>query len=191
MPVQFIKIMTARLIYREEQPFRQSIIPWIIFVSILFMIGGFSVSFYQQLYLGKPYGDEPMSNNGLIWSSIISFIVMSTMFIFILSGSLVTEIWTDGIRYKFTPLIRKIRHIPVTEIVSAEVEKYRPLAEFGGWGWRKRLLSRKTAFNVSGRIGIRVTLKKGSQIVFGTRQEEAMKRAVNKMMQPDTNKYVI
>ena len=183
--------MTARLIYREEQPFRQSFIPWIIFTAILFMIGSFSVSFYQQLYLGKPYGDEPMTNNDLIWSSIVSFVVMSVVFIFILSGSLVTEIWTDGIRYKFTPLIRKMRHIPLTEIVSAEVEKYRPLAEFGGWGWRKRLLSRKTAFNVSGRVGIRVTLKKGSQIVFGTRQQDEMKRAVNKMMQPDTIKYGI
>jgi len=157
--------------------------------SIVFIIVGFGIGFYKQLYLGEPYGDEPMSNNGLIWSSIFSFLFMSAAFIFMLSGNLVTEIWSDGIRYKFPPLIRKLRHIPLSEIASVEVAKYRPLVEFGGWGWRKRLLSRKTAYNVSGRIGIRVTLKKGNQIVFGTRQEEAMKRAVNKMMQQDTNKY--
>ena len=178
--------MTARLIYKEEQPFRKSIIPWIILVSILFMVGGFSVSFYQQLYLGRPYGDEPMSNNGLIWSSIISFVVLSAIFIFMLSGNLVTEIWSDGIRYKFTPLIRKMRHIPLSDIVTVEVEKYRPLAEFGGWGWRKRFLSRKTAFNVRGRIGIRVTLKNRSQILFGTQQQEEMKRAVGKMLMQNT-----
>jgi hypothetical protein len=182
MPVQFINFMTARLIYKEEQPFRKSIIPWIILVSILFMIGGFSVSFYQQLYLGKPYGDEPMSNNGLIWSSIISFIVLSAIFIFVLSERLVTEIWSDGIRYKFTPLIRRMRHIPLSDIVTAEVVKYRPIIEFGGWGWRKRFLSRKIAFNVSGRIGVRITLKNGSQILFGTQQQEEMKRAVGKML---------
>jgi hypothetical protein len=182
MPVQFTSSMTTRLIYREEQPFRQSFIPWIIFASILFMIGGFSVSFYQQLYLGKPYGNEPMSDNGLIWSSIISFIVMSAVFILILSGSLVTEIWTDGIKYKFTPFIRKMRHIPLSDIVSVEVEKYRPLSEFGGWGWRKRFLSRKTAFNVSGRMGVRITLKNRSQILFGTRRQDEMKRAVSKML---------
>jgi hypothetical protein len=177
---------TARLIYREEQSFRNSIIPWIMLVVMLFLIGGFSVSFYQQLYLGKAYGDEPMSDNNLIWSSIISFVVVSSVFVFILSGSLVTEIWSDGIRYKFPPLIRKMRHLPLTDIVSAEVEKYRPILEFGGWGWRKRFLSRKTAFNVSGRIGLRVTLKNGSQILFGTRQEQEMKRAVEKMFSQNT-----
>ncbi len=174
--------MAAKLIFSEEQPFRQSYIPWIMIVCILLVIGGFGVSFYQQLYLGKPYGDEPMSNNGLIWSSIFSFIVISGVFIFILSGNLVTEIWSDGIRYKFPPLIRKMRYIPLSEIAEVEVAKYRPVMEFGGWGWRKRLLSRKTAFNVSGNIGVRVTLKKGSQILFGTHQQDEMKRAVEKML---------
>jgi hypothetical protein len=181
--------MVSRLIYREEQSFRQSIAPWLMLVVILFMIGGFGVGFYQQLYLGRPYGNEPMSNNGLIWSCIFSFIVVSVVFIFILSGSLVTEIWSDGIRYKFPPLIWKMRHIPLAEIAEIEVEKYRPLIEFGGWGLRKRFLSRKTALNIRGKIGVRVTLKKGSQILFGTQKQNEMKRAVLKMMQPDMNKY--
>jgi len=79
-----------------------------------------------------------------------------------------------------------MRHLPLSDIVSAKVEKYRPILEFGGWGWRKRFLSRKTAFNVSGRIGLRVTLKNGSQILFGTRQEQEMKRAVEKMLLQNT-----
>lgn len=178
-----------RLIYKEEQSFRQSFIPWIMIVSILIMIGGFGVSIYQQLYLGKPYGDEPMSNNGLIWSSILSFVVMSTVFIFILSGNLVTEIWSDGIRYKFSPLVRKMKHIPLSEIASVDVSKYRPIAEFGGWGWRKRLISRKTAYNVSGNIGIRVIRNNGSQVMFGTHKQDEMKRAVDKMMNRNTEKY--
>ncbi len=178
-----------RLIYKEEQSFRQSVVPWIMLASGLLMIGGFGIAFYQQLYLGKTYGDEPMSNNGLIWSSIIAFFAMSAFFILILNAVLVTEIWSDGIRYKFPPLIRKTRHIPLSEIASVIVAKYRPIAEFGGWGYRKRLISRKTAYNVSGRIGIRVTLKNGRQIMLGTRQQEQMKRAVSKMMQPDPTKY--
>lgn len=180
-----------RLIYSEEQSFRQSFYPWIMLVTIIFVIGGFGIGFYQQLYLGKPYGDEPMSDNGLILSSIFTFLVMSAAFIFILSAKLTTEIWSDGIRYKFPPLVPRMRHIPISDMVSAEVEKYRPIVEFGGWGWRRKLLRRKTAYNVSGRIGIRVTKKDGYQILFGTRHEEEMKRAVKKMMQPDTIKYSI
>jgi hypothetical protein len=136
--------------------------------------------------MGKPYGDEPRNNNELIWSSIISFIVMSSVFVFVLSGYLVTEIWSDGIRYKFPPLIRKMRHIPIKEIVDIKVEKYRPLMEFGGWGWRRRFITRKTAFNVRGSLGVRVTLKKGSQILFGTQQQDEMKRAVEKMLKTIT-----
>lgn len=181
--------MSAKLIYREDQSFRQSVIPWIILASILFMIGGFSVGFYQQIYLGKPYSEEPMSNDSLVWSSIISFIILSAIFILMLNGRLVTEIWTDGIRYKFTPLISKMRYIPLEDISSVEVSKYSPLFEFGGWGWRRRFLSGKTAFNVSGRIGVRVILKKGSLILFGTQKQEEMKRATDKMMFPDTNNY--
>jgi hypothetical protein len=174
--------MGSRLIYREEQSFRQTIAPWLMLAAIILLVGGFGVSFYQQLYLGRPYGDEPMSNNGLIWSSIVSFVVVSAVFIFILNGSLITEIWSDGIRYKFTPLIRKMRHIPLDHILDVEVAKYRPILEFGGWGWRRRLLTRKTAFNISGNIGIRVTLKNRSQILFGTKKQEEMKRAVEKML---------
>ena len=178
-----------RLIYREEQSFRQTFVLYIMLVAYLMVFGSFGYGLYQQLYLHKPYGDNPMSDNGLLWSGILSVVVMSVAFGFLMSGHLVTEIWTDGIRYKFTPLIRKMKHIPLTEISSAEVTKYRPFSEFGGWGWRKRFLSRKTAYNVSGRIGIRVMKKDGSQILFGTLQQEEMKRAINKMIQPEKNKY--
>jgi hypothetical protein len=180
-----------RLIFREEQSFRQSFIPWLMLAAALFLIGGFGVAFYQQLYLGKPFGNQPASNEGLIWSSIISFIVMSAVFIFILSGNLVTEIWSDGIRYKFPPLIRKMRHIPITEITSAVVSKYNPIVEFGGWGWRKKMISRKKAYNISGNIGIRVIMKNGSQIMFGTRKQEEMKRAVDKMLLQPIDKFGI
>ncbi len=180
-----------RLIFREEQSFRQTFMLFIMLAAYLMVIGSFGYGFYQQLYLGQPYGDNPESDTTLLWTGIITLVVMGAAFSFILSGKLVTEIWSDGIHYKFTPLIRKMKHIPLSEIASAEVTKYRPLQEFGGWGWRKRFLSRKTAFNVSGRIGIRVIKKNGSQVVFGTHQPDEMKRALSKMIQPDATKYSI
>jgi hypothetical protein len=183
--------MMERLLYREEQSFRQSFVPWIMLISCLMVLGGFSVAFYQQFYLGKPYGDNPESDQSLIWSSIFSFIVMAAVFIFILNRTLVTEIWSDGIRYKFPPVVRKMKHIPLSQIASVEVSKYRPIAEFGGWGWRRRLIGRKRAFSVSGRIGMRIIMKNGRQLMFGTRHQDDVKRAVNKMMQPDINKYSI
>ena len=180
-----------RLIYKEEQSFRNSFMLWILLAVILLMISGFGVSFYQQFYLHKPFDDKPMNDNGLLWSGIITTVVVGVIFAMLMSGVLVTEIWSDGIRYKFPPLLRKMRFIPLHDIASAEVGKYSPLLEFGGWGWRKRLLQRKTAYNVSGTTGIRITLKNGSQVMIGTLKREEMKRAVGRMMQPDTHKYSI
>jgi hypothetical protein len=178
-----------RLIFREEQSFRQSFVPWLMLPAWLLTVITFAYGIYQQLYLGKPFGDEPMSNNGLIWSGILSVAVVSSVFILLLKANLVTEIWSDGIRYKFPPLTPKMKHIPLEEITSAEVGKYKPIAEFGGWGWRKRLISRKNAFNVSGNIGLRVTKKDGYQILFGTRKQDEIKRAVEKMKQAKADKY--
>ena len=177
-----------RLIFREEQSFRQTFVLWIMLSAWMLVFGTFSYSLYTQLYLHIPFGDNPTSDPALIWTGIIAVVAVSAAFLFILSGTLVTEIWSDGIRYKFPPLIRKLKYIPVSEIASAEVSKYNPIAEFGGWGWRKRILSRKTAYNISGRIGLRVTRKNGSQVLFGTRQQDEMKRAVEKMLQRDKDK---
>lgn len=174
-----------RLIYSEEQSFRESFVPWLMLGSIVVMVGGFGLAFYEQLYLGRTTVDKTIDNE-LLWSSILSLAVLSGVFLFILNRKLITEIWTDGIRYKFAPFVRKLKHIPLSEIASVEVEKYRPLLEFGGWGVRKRFLSRKTAYNISGNMGMRVIKKNGSQIVFGTMKPDELKRAIAKMKQRGT-----
>ena len=183
MPVRFINIRMEKLLYREEQSFRQSFTIWILLAAYVLVLGIMGYGMYQQLYLGKPFGDNPESDTGLIWSGIIAFVVMNAVFLFMMSARLITEIWSDGIRYKFPPLIRKTRHIPLSEIKSADVERYNPIIEFGGWGWRRRLMSRKTAYNVSGRIGIRVLRNDGRQVMLGTREQDEMKRALARMKQ--------
>lgn len=176
-----------RLIFSEEQSFRQSFVPWIMLASILVMLLGFGVSWYHEFQPGN-YPNQA-ERHALIWSSLIAFVVMTAVFLFILSRKLITEIWTDGIRIKFMPFIRKTKYVGISEIVSAEVTKYNPIIEFGGWGVRKKLFSRKTAYNVSGRVGLRVHLKDGRQIVIGTQKENEIRRAVEKMMQNRIEKF--
>ena len=179
----------GRLIFSEEQSFRQSFVPWIMLASILVMLSGFGASWYHEFQAGN-YVNQA-ERHELIWSSVIAFVVMTTVFLFILSLKLIVEIWTDGIRYSFSPLTRKTKHIKKAEIISAEVAKYNPIVEFGGWGVRKRLFSRKTAYNIRGRVGLRVHLKDGRQIVFGTQKEIELRRAVEKMMQNPGEKFVM
>lgn len=181
----------GKLIYNEEQSFRESFILWVMIAAWLLIILMFGYAFYKQLYLGQPFGDNPSSDKGLIWGGIGSIFTMSVVFIFMLNSHLVTEIWSDGIRYKFPPLLRKERFIPISDIASVEVGKYRPLGEFGGWGWRRRPLSRKTAFNIAGNKGMRVVLKSGKQFIFGTQKEDELKRAVSKMVTKESANYSV
>lgn len=178
-----------RLIFSEEQSFRQSFVPWVMLAAILVMLAGSGVSWYQEMQTGR--FENQADRQALIWSSVISLVVMIAVFLFILSRKLITEIWTDGIRYRFAPFVRNTKHISLSEIVSAEVTKYNPILEFGGWGVRKKLFSRKTAYNVSGKTGLRVHLKNGRQVVFGTQKENEIRKAVEKMMQNRIEKFIM
>lgn len=180
-----------KLIFREEQPMRKSILPWLIVPAWLFVVVIFAFGFYTQLYKGIPFGNQPMSNTGLLWSGILVIILLGGFFTLLMSSCLLTEVWTDGIRFRFPPFVRNIKHIPLSEMVSADVTKYRPIAEFGGWGWRKRILLRKTAYNISGNIGVRIIKKNGSLLVLGTQKKDEMKQAVDKMMQRDKDKLAM
>lgn len=180
-----------RLIFREEQPMRQTFIPLLILPGWLVAVVAVCVGFYQQLYLGRPFGNNPMSDTMLLWTGILTILLLSGVVLLLLTSILSTEIWTDGIRYRFYPIMRKVQHIPLSEIESAVVTKYRPVMEFGGWGVRRRLLSRKTAYNISGNIGLRIIRKNGSQVLLGTRKKDELQRAVEKMKMPSAEKYQI
>ena len=180
-----------RLIFREEQSMRQSFIPWLVIPVWLFTVVYFGYGFYNQLYLGKPFGDQPTGNNELLLTGILAIVFTGVLFLLLLNIVLVTEIWTDGVRYKFTPFMRNPKHIPLTDIESAQVTKYRPLLEFGGWGIRRRFLQRKTAYNISGNIGLRIIRKNGSQVMLGTQKKDELQRAVDKMKIPPAERYTI
>jgi len=176
----------TKLIYREVQYFRQSIIPWIALLILLFSLGSFSTGIYQKIYNHEVPLNAEISE--LIWGSIISLVVLGGLFVVFMYSKLTTEIWSDGIRFKFSPLLLKTRFIPVNLIVSAQVEKYKPIIEFGGWGWRVKFMSRKTAYNVKGNIGLRIIKKDGSQVLFGTQQGDALSKAVKEMLKKDALK---
>lgn len=167
--------------FHEEQDFRQS---WIIFptigitlATIILMVYGL----YQQLYLGKPWGDEPMPDTGLIITSIATIVVVILACLLMLNLRLITEVRAEGFCYRFPVLINREREIRKERITSYEVGKYHPLRDFGGWGIRKRLF-RKTAYSVKGSYGVTFHLDNGRTILFGTQKPEELKRALDRMM---------
>lgn len=74
------------------------------------------------------------------------------------------------------PFINQLKFIDWEEIESIHVEKYEPIKEFGGWGYRGFKDNR--ALNTHGNLGIRIHLKEGNKILFGTNQEVAASAAI-------------
>jgi hypothetical protein len=174
---------TGHYLFHEEQSFRSS--PFIFLIGIIF-VGTLIIQaggMYRQLYLHKPFGDNPMSDTGLIITSVGVILLMLLVLFLFLYLKLITEVRNDGFYYRFPILINKQKFIPKEDISRFEVGKYNPIGEFGGWGIRIRPGKRK-AYNVTGNQGVKFFLKNGKMVLFGTQQTEELRRALDKMMNP-------
>lgn len=172
--------------FHEEQDFRRS---WILFLVIMIVLATIIIQIYglyQQIYLEKPWGDNPMTNNELLITTIASVVAVILGALIILNLRLITEVRTEGFFYRFPILINRQHEILKERILSYEVGKYHPLRDFGGWGIKKRLF-RKTAYSVKGAYGVTFHLDNGKTILFGTQKPDELKRALDRMMASNKN----
>lgn len=126
----------------------------------------------QQLIVGRPFGDKPMSDVGLI---VLSAVVLFLPYFF-WKIKLETTIDDAGIEMKFFPFAN--RKVTWGEVKSAEVLNY---GFVGGWGLR---FSSKygTIYNVRGSKGLALTLQNGNKIVIGTQREKELRAAIQEYM---------
>jgi hypothetical protein len=165
--------------FTETQKFRQTWI-WLIlsFLAIL-MIGLLGYGFYKQIVLREKFGNHPMSDGGLIIafvSVIILFVLMFSLFVF---AKLTTEINDKGVRYKFFPFHLRFHTISWDLIDHYQVITYRPIKDYGGWGFR--YFKNKKAYNVSGNEGLQLILKNGKKLLLGTQKGRELVDFLNKI----------
>jgi hypothetical protein len=173
-----------KIYFKEEQKFDQWWFRLIIFLSFVPVMVIFGVGLYQQLVLKKPFGNNPTSDTALILTAVFIFFIMCATWWLTLAMKLITEVTDKGVTYRFPPLILKKRIIYKESIQSFEVRKYNPIGEYGGWGIKGSGFRRGKAYNVKGNMGLQLVLKDGKKILFGTQRTEAIKSAMDKMMNP-------
>ena len=125
---------------------------------------------YQQLLKGEPFGNNPMSDAGLI-IFFLSFVVFIGFFWFI---ELRTEIDPGGIRDRLKPISSR-------SFKWEEIERIEPVIYgFVGYGLR---LSMKygTDYNVKGNKGLALNLKDGSRYLIGTQLQESMRQYLTEL----------
>lgn len=180
--------MKEKVLYREVQKYRQPWL-WLIFIpAVAGTIIFFGLGLNRQLIHGEPFGDQPMSDTGLIIVAIFSTLLMLGLTLLFYSTKMITEIRSDGIYMRYPPLINREKQFRREEIARFEVRQYQPIKEYGGWGVRTGGRKAGRAYNVSGNLGLQLELAGGKKVLLGTRRKDAIRSAMEKMMNAPAEK---
>jgi hypothetical protein len=148
--------------FTEVQGFHQLWL-WAILLSIqTFLIG----IFFSKSVFDKFVGNNPPPS-GVLSMLILFFLLLDYLFWKI---KLETQIDETGVYYRFNLFQKKFKFHAWDDIETCYTRSYKPLWEFGGWGFRLGF-SGGIAYNVSGNKGLQLVLKNNKKILIGTQEE--------------------
>lgn len=161
-------ILSQNIIFNETQRFKQ----WWIWLFLILINGLLFSGFIYQVILGNVFGNQPMSDSGLV----VGWLLVLGVTIFILSFRLDTEIGVKGIKVRLFPIQFKFRFYEWKEIHSSIVRTYKPIAEYGGWGFRGRYNNR--VLSLSGNQGLQLEFKDGKKLLINTQKGKELTDAL-------------
>ena len=163
--------MNQSLLFAETQKFKQ----WWIWMILIGINGTILFGIYQQLFLDQQFGNNPLSDVGLI----VTGIFISLLTIVFLLFKLETQIKEDGIYVRFFPIHISFRFYTWESISKLEVREYKPIRDYGGWGIRG--FRKNRALNVSGNIGLQLEFKDGKKLLIGTTKSDELSDVIHRM----------
>lgn len=166
-------MIQGEIIFAESQKFKQWWL-WLLLIAIPVI---FVFSLYMQMSLGLQFGNRPLTDAGLITTTLLSVLPLALFYSFRLE----TEIKRDGIYVRFFPIHITFRKYSWEKITKSFVRQYKPIGEYGGWGIRG--LGKKRALNVSGNIGLQLEFVSGNTMLIGTQKPEELTEALKKLGQ--------
>jgi hypothetical protein len=140
----------------------------------LLVVVGVGVPVYigaQQLLLGKPFRNHPISNRAvaiLLPSIVIPILLLARL-------NLETRLYPDRLRIRFFPLADD--DLPIARIVQWEVRNYSASKEFMGWGVRSGD-GNTAAYSMRGRRGVQLLLDDESHVLIGSLDPERLVAAL-------------
>ena len=153
------------------------VLPIIVLASSLFA----GYLFIRLNNTGNPIEIEISSK----WNFVVMGIILST---FILIGTisksiriLKTKIYTNKIIISYSSIKMKQLIVERNEIHSYRIGTYRAYRNYFGYGEKNNAVQGK-AFTVSGKYGLKLYLKDGAKILIGTQKKQAIKYAMEKLM---------
>jgi hypothetical protein len=154
------------ILFAERQKFKQ----WWLWIFFILINALFLYAVYQQIILGKPFGNNPMSDTEhlVVTGLTIVFTLLFGTF------RLDTLIKKDGIYVRFFPIHIKFKHYSWDSLTKSFVRQYSPLTEYGGWGIRSGFSGKNTALNISGDKGLQLEFTNNKKLLIGTNKPEEL-----------------
>jgi len=133
---------------------------------------------YWQILKGEPWGDKPMSNEGLVALSVSVFLICCLVTWILFSMKLHVIIDAEGVHYRFFPYEPKWHLIRREEIIDFDVRKKNI---FSRLGYHRKWLKSKT-MNVNGFAHLSLFLINGKKLKLGSNNPEGLKWAMRKLI---------
>jgi len=171
-----------KVLFSEEQRFNQWWHRLIMLASLAAVLIPFGIGIYSQVVLDKPFGDDPMSTEGLTATGIGSGLIMGIIAVMMFVARLNTKVTDEALWVAFPPFFRKWKKILPDEIDRYEIRTYRAKREYGGHGNKRRRRSGRSC-TVSGNIGLQLYFKNGKKLLIGTQKKQALEYAMRKLME--------
>lgn len=156
------------ILFRERQRFHLG--PARIVALAIPPVGVATVSL-RQIVWHHPWGSPPVSDGGLLFLTILIWLVLVRL----LTVRLTTELRTAQLSVALRGVWRRTR-VPVAKIRSARAVTYSPMAEYGGYGVRPGPLGR--AYIARGAEAVQLELQDGSKILLGTQRPMELASAI-------------
>jgi hypothetical protein len=176
---------TRIYLYEEEQRFTQ----WWLWAMLLGFTAVetavFGWGLYQQIFLGRPFGKQPLSDAGLLAVALLVFAAMLGVLWLFRAMRLTVRLDEERLEVHFFPLRRRV--IPLADIVSAGARTYSPLGDYGGWGIRYGGKEKGWAYNVSGDRGVFLELAGGGRLLVGSQNADRFAAALRNAMENKKN----
>ncbi len=163
--------------YKEEQQLNSKLLVVVLIASALVVLAGFGIMFWQGASLG---------NDGLLKMMFpiiaVVIIIMILVYFLIFKTTLEITIDTNGITYRYFPFVPKSRTINYENINSWQQRKIKNMFDYGGYGYQKDILQKKTGFILQGKEIFELRLSNGHKIAFTAADKTMMLEAMKKYL---------
>ncbi len=160
--------MKGKLLFKEEQSFVGTWMWYLVIGITVLTVGGTAIGL---MFIKDSEG---------IIGLVISAIVTGGVVVLLYTSKLYVSMDQDHLYYRYPPFVNSEKRLSKDDVKEMYVRKYKPITEYGGWGYRFRFRSGR-AMNVAGNTGLQLLLKNGKRILIGTQKPEEMKQAVRRL----------